>query len=114
MAYSKDFIKTAVAYKQNGHTFKELREAFGIPPETYYQWEDRVESGYYEVKRGKQERNRKIDKEKLKQAVANKPDAYLYELAELFDCTPQAVFYMLENLNITLKKRPLPIMKNQK
>jgi transposase len=114
MAYSIDFIKTAVAYKRNGHTFKELREIFGIPPETYYQWENRVESGYYEVKRDKQERDRKIDKEKLKQAVADKPDAYLYELAELFDCTPQAIFYMLEKLDITLKKRPLPIMKNQK
>jgi transposase len=114
MAYSIDFIKKAVAYKQNGKTFKQLREAFGIPPETYYQWKNRLETGYYEIKKPKQERNRKINKEKLKKAVADKPDAYLHELAYLFDCTPQAVFYMLANLNITLKKRHLPIMKNQK
>ena len=31
MAYDIDFIKRAVAYKQNGHTFSQLREAFGIP-----------------------------------------------------------------------------------
>jgi transposase len=114
MAYSMDFIKTAVAYKQNGHTFKELRETFGIPSQTYYQWEKNLANGYYEVKKEKQERKRKIDKEQLRQAVANKPDAYLYELAELFGCTPQAIFYMLEKMNITLKKRPLPIMKSQK
>ena len=114
MAYSKDFIKAAVAYKQNGHNFKQLRESFGIPPETYYQWNERLGNGYYEIERGKQERHRKIDREQLKQAVARQPDAYLYELAELFDCSEPAIFYMLQKLNITLKKRLLPIVKNQK
>ena len=49
MAYNIDFIKRAVSYKQNGHSFKELREAFDIPPETYYLWERRLESGYYDL-----------------------------------------------------------------
>jgi hypothetical protein len=31
MAYSKDFKGRTVAYKQEGHTFEQLREAFGIP-----------------------------------------------------------------------------------
>ena len=114
MAYDVDFIRRAVAYKQNGHTFNQLREAFDIPPETYYQWKNNLEIGYYEIERGKQERKRKIDREQLKNAVAQKPDSYLYELAELFDCSPQAIFYMLEKLNITLKKRPLPTLKNLK
>ena len=114
MAYSIDFIKKAVDFKQNGHSFKQLREAFGIPPETYYQWKNNLQSGYYEIEKGVQERKRKIDRERLKKAVADKPDAYLYELAELFDCSPQAIFYMLQKMNITLKKRPLPIVKNLK
>ena len=113
MAYSIDFIKRAVSYKQEGHTFKQLREAFDIPPETFYQWEEKLRNGYYETKR-KWERKGKIDKEKLRQAVAETPDAYLYELAELFDCSPQAVFLMLRNMNITLKKRPLAIVKGQR
>jgi transposase len=104
MAYSKDFIQKAVEYKQKGHTFKELREAFGIPAETYYDWKRKLENGYYETPIVR-ERSRKIDKEHLKQAAAENPDAYLYELAEPYGCTPQAVFYMLEKLNITLKKR---------
>ena len=114
MAYSKDFIEAAVSFKQNDHTFKELREAFGIPAETFYQWEDRLNSGYYDEKRPKQERNRKINKELLIKAVAETPDAFLYELAALFSCSPQAVFSMLQKLNITLKKRPLPTVKNLK
>lgn len=114
MAYDIEFIKRAVDYRQNGHSFKQLREAFGIPPETYYQWKYNLEIGYYDIEKGKQERKRKIDREQLKLAVANKPDAYLYEFAELFDCSPQAIFYMLEKMNITLKKRPLPTVKNLK
>jgi len=54
----------------------------------------------------KRQRKCKIDREKLRQAVAEKPDAYLLrELAKQFDCTSQAVFYMLRKLGITLKKK---------
>jgi hypothetical protein len=113
MAYSIGFIKKAVAFKQNEHTFKQLREAFGIPAETFYQWENRRESGYYDVERPKQERRRKIDKELLKKAADENPDAFLYELAALFNCTPQAVFSMLQKQNSAIKKRPLPTVKNQ-
>ena len=112
MRYRIDYKKRAVAYKQEGHTFKQLREAFDIPPETYYIWKEKLKEGYYEIKI-KRERKRKIDKEALKQAVAERPDAYLKELAEQFNCTAVAVFYALEKLKITLKKRPLPIMKNR-
>jgi transposase len=111
MAYSMDYRSAAVSYKEEGHTFKQLREAFKIPPETYYEWKGRLENGYYETIT-RQERSGKIDKEQLKQAVAEHPDAYLRELAEPFGCTPQAVHLMLQNMNITLKKRHLPTAKN--
>ena len=113
MAYSIDFIKRAVAYKQNGHTFKELDEAFGIPSATYYDWEEKLGNRYYDIK-VKRKRRRKIDKKQLKHAVLEKPDAFLKEYAEQFNCTPVAIFYALKNLNITRKKRLLPIMKNLK
>ena len=113
MAYSIDFRKRAVAYKQEGHTFAQLREAFGIPSETFYDWKEKLQSGYY-LTTIKRERKRKIDKVALKQAVAKKPDSYLKELAEPFGCTATAVYYALENLGITIKKRPLPITKNRK
>jgi len=111
MAYSIDFIKRAVAYRQEGHTFAQLREAFDIPSATYYDWEAKLNSGYFDITI-KRERNRKIDKEALKRAVAEKPDAFLQEYAEQFNCTPTAVHYALEKLNITRKKRLLPIPKD--
>jgi len=113
MAYSIDFIKKAVSYKQNGHTFKELDEAFGIPSATYYDWKEKLENGYYDIIIIRK-RKRKIDKEKLKQAVSEKPDAFLKEYAKQFNCTPVAIFYALEDLNITRKKRLLPIMRKMR
>ncbi|MDR2536483.1 MAG: transposase, partial [Treponema sp.] len=83
MAYSLDYKKRVAAYKQECHTFKQLREAFGIPSETYYGWEEKPDSGYFEipVKRG---RKRKIDKDLLRQMVSEKPEAFLKEYAEQF------------------------------
>jgi transposase-like protein len=101
--YSMDFRRRAVAYKDEGHTLKELKEAFGIPAETYYQWKRNLDSGYYQTGTVR-ERRRKIDKNALKQAIAEKPDAYLRELAAKFSCTETAVFYALEKLAITRKK----------
>ena len=109
--YSKDYRKQAVAYKDKGHSFNELKEAFGIPPETYYIWKERLENGYYDIKIVR-ERKRKIDKAELKRAIAEKPDAYLRELAEKFECSETAVFYALEKLKITRKKSLLPITKS--
>ena len=106
MAYSEDYRKRAIEYKDSGHTFGELREAFKIPPRTYYDWKQKSADGYYDRK-VKRQRKRKIDREKLRQAVAERPDAYLSELAKQFGCTAQAVFYMLRKLGITLKKNPL-------
>jgi len=109
--YSIDYRKRAVEYKQEGHTFKELKETFLISSETYYRWVQEYENGFPKPKTPR-ERSRKIDKQRLRQAVEEKPDAYLSELAELFDCTFQAVAKMLKTMKITLKKRPSPTQKN--
>jgi len=69
----------------------------------YYKWEARLESGYYETK-PKQVRRRKIDKDKLRQAIEEKPDMFLHELAQMFDCATQSVHNMLKKLGITRKK----------
>ena len=108
-----DYRLRAVAYRDEGHTFNELKEAFKIPAETYYQWKEKLECGYYDTKIVR-ERKRKINKNELKQMVAEKPDIYLRELADKFHCTEVAVFYALEKLNITRKKSVLPITKNRK
>jgi transposase len=107
MAYSIDFREAAIRFKQAGHTFAELKEAFGITSQTYYNWLNLKENtGTLEVRKVKH-RIRKIDLEKLEQVVKEQPDAYLSEIAATFNCTPQAVFYALKRNKITYKKTSL-------
>jgi transposase len=114
MAYSEDFRKAAVEYKDKGHTFEELKEAYGITNKTYDDWKKLYkETGSY-AKRKVVRKPKKIDLDRLRKAVEEKPDAYLYELAELFKCSEQAVFYALKKIKITYKKRHSPILKNPK
>lgn len=114
MAYSEDFRRRALEYMDVGHTGKELYEAFKIYPSAIARWRKlELETGslnpqYNETRSGK------IDMEKLKQVIEEKPDLYLSELAELFCCTKQAIFYALKRIGITRKKRHLHTVKNQK
>jgi transposase len=114
MAYSEDYRKVAIDYKQKGHSFKELKEVFMITPRTYYQWVENLETcGNVKVEI-KQTRNRKIDPDALKKTIEEKPDAYLRELSKQFNCSTTAVHKRLIQLGYTYKKRHLPTLKNQK
>jgi transposase len=115
MAYDEKYRARAVAFKDNGHTFEELKEVFGIFNDTYYRWQKNKErTGFYAPKSEKRTRKRKIDPEELKMAVKEKPDAYLRELAEKFECSLASVHSRLTQIDITRKKRHLPIRKNLK
>jgi len=105
MAYSVDFRKRAIAFMDEGHTGKQLYEAFKIWPSEVNKWRKLLEeTGSLEPKYRKT-RKRKIDLQKLQQAIERKPDAYLSELAKEFNCTDPAIHYALKRLKITLKKR---------
>lgn len=52
---------------------------------------------------------KKIDPEKLAAYLEELPDAYLYEIAAIFNCSSAAVCKALKRLGYTHKKRPLPI-----
>lgn len=114
MAYSIDYRKAAIEFKQSGCTFTELKKVFKITPRTYYQWVELLETTGSLKYRNANERQRKIDLEKLKQAVEEKPDTYLRELAAKFDVSITAVHKCLIKHKITYKKRRLPTQKNLK
>jgi transposase len=112
MAYSADYRKAAVDYKNNGHTFAELKDVFKITPRTFYQWVEKKEMS--EGVKVKQTRKRKIDIDALKKAVEEKPDAYLRELSLQFNCSTTAVHKRLVQLGFTRKKRHSPIPKSRR
>jgi transposase len=116
MAYCEKYRKAAVEYKDSGHTFVELREAFKVSSSTYYKWlRYKKEFGCYVPPcTGKQKRRGKIDPDKLMEAVKESPDAYLRELAAIFNCSVNAIHKRLKDQKLTLKKRRLRIQRKAK
>ena len=114
MAYNIDYRKAAIEFKQSGNTFAQLKKVFKITPRTYYQWLELQKTTGSLQFRNASERRGKIDPEKLKQALEEKPDAYLRELAVKFGVSVVAVHKRLEKLKITYKKRHSPTPKSQR
>jgi transposase len=91
MAYSRDFREAAIAYKQSGHTFPQLKETFKITPQTYYnRIELKNQTGTLNCRKT-ETRTRKINPQKFIQLLKEKPDAYLFGLANPFNCSPSAI-----------------------
>jgi transposase len=105
MAYSIDFRKQVMMFIAEGHTIKELYDTFRIRPSTVFNWKKLLENNGSLAPVYSKSRSRIIDKEELKRAVEENPDAFLYELSAKFGCTEQAVFYALKKLNITRDKK---------
>ena len=113
MAYDEKYRRKALEFKAAGNTFKRLKEVFGIESSTYYRWKNLLETTGTLKSTPPATRKRKIDSEELKRAIEEKPDVYLRELAEKFDCTGPAIQKRLKKLGITLKKRRSCIPKDQ-
>ena len=109
MAYTVDYRKRVVGYRQEGHTLEETHETFKVAINTIRSWTKKLtEEGTLE-KKPVQRQPRKIAPERLKAYVAAHPDAYLKEIAAEFKCCETAVTYALRRLKITRKKRQLTI-----
>ena len=105
MSYSKDLRERVVKYRLSGHTIKETCEVFGVGNYAVSKWVKQYkETGDLSNKplnRG----CKKIDPEKLKAYIAEHPDAYQREIAEVFECSAVAIRKAMKRLGITRKKR---------
>jgi transposase len=110
--YSKDFKKCAVEFKLNNHNFEEVFKIFRIAQSTLYAWIKEYKEGFPE--KPKRTCEKKINKEKLKKKLEEKPDSELAELAKPFGCSAWAVSKALKKMKFTRKKRLLRTQKNQK
>ena len=107
MAYSIDFRKRAIEYMDEGHTGKELYEAFKIYPSTVSDWRKLLERTKSLKPEYRETRKRKIDIVELERVLERKPDMTLPELAKVFNCTKQAVHATLKRAKITFKKNSI-------
>nr|WP_272506305.1 IS630 transposase-related protein [Moraxella bovis] len=113
MAYSVELKQKALDYLEVCGNINQVATAFGVDRSTIRAWVKKKQSGNLACCSGGY-RYSKIDKQKLLEFIQDNPDAYLYEIAQVFDCSNVAVFKALKRMNITLKKRPqLTLSKTQ-
>ncbi len=104
MRYSLDLRKKVMKHLDKGHTIKETAELFEVGTTTIKEWKKlRAETGSLEHRPHKRKCS-KICSDRLVAYLNEHPDSFLIEIAEVFNCTPQAVFYALKRLGITRKK----------
>jgi len=104
MGYDKKYREKVLEYIDKGHTTKEAQEVFGVGSTAIKRWKAlRRETGSLENK-PLERKNRKICPEKLLALIEERPEFYLSEIAEVFDCTVPAVYYALKRLKVTRKK----------
>jgi len=113
MTYSLDLRKKAIKYVESGGSQTSAANIFGVSSRTIWNWIQRKKQGKLEPKKYEAS-PRKIDDEQLKQLIKKRPDAYLKEIAEVFDVDPSAVFYAFKRLKITLKKRRVSTKKGMR
>jgi transposase len=105
MAYDAKFRERVIRYKDSGHTFAQVHEAFGVDSKRYYVWKKQLaENGKFENHYPATHPGR-IDPEKLKELVDEHPDWFLREFAEVFGVSTQAVQKRFVSLKITRKKK---------
>ena len=104
MSYSKEYRERTIGYRQAGHTLEQTHQVFKVSISTIREWETRLkETG--DLEKNELHRNfRKIDPEKLKAYVEEHPDAYQWELAEVFGCSESGIRDALRRYKITRKK----------
>lgn len=105
--YSNDLRERVLSYYDDGHSQKETSELFGIGRTTLTSWlRLRRDTGSAHLRpRPKKRKSAKIDEQRLREYIEAHPDAYLREIAELFEVSDVAILYACRRFGITRKKR---------
>ena len=91
-------------YWSAGHSKRATAEVFKVSASTLQKWKSQLKETGTLAPKKRRETWRKIEPKKLKQYNEEHPDAYLWEIAEVFGCTEAAVRKAFKRLKITRKK----------
>ena len=105
--YSNDLRDRVLSYYDDGHTQKESCDVFGIGRTTLTSWlKQRRDTGSAHLRpRPKRRRSARIDEQQLRDYLETHPDAYLREIAIVFEVSDVAVLYACRRFGISRKKR---------
>ena len=107
MAYDRDLRLRAIKYIEEGHTLAQAAAVFKVNIGTLISWRKRYRAtGDVKIK-VRCPVNKKIIPENLIKYVEEHPDAYLKEIAEVFDWPLSSVLKRLRKLRLREKKEYL-------
>lgn len=105
MSYPVKYRERVIEYRQEGHTLEETSKVFKVAISTIRKWENQLKERGNLTPKVPKRSFKKIDPSKLKEYVAQHPDANQREIAREFGCALSAVQKALKRLKITRKKR---------
>ena len=103
MSYSVDLREKVMEYRAT-HSIRKTAEIFGVSVSAIQDWEKIQQKTGKLDKKPLERKWRKIDPEKLRAYIAERPDAFLEEIAEAFECSGEAIRLAMKKLKITRKK----------
>jgi putative transposase len=102
--YSKDLRERVVDYVERGNSKVEASRVFKVCRRTIYYWLKLKKTRGNLLHRKPLGVHSTIDENKLRAYLEVNSDAYLYELAEIFNVSSVAIFNALKRYKISYKK----------
>jgi len=103
--YSTDLRKKTVYFIENGHSATIAAKSFKLHLNTVLRWLKMSQKGFLEDPKPKPRKPKKLNQAELKEFVDQNPDLTIKQIANYFNVWPQAVFYRLNKIKYTYKKR---------
>ncbi len=103
--YSVDLREKVLKYLKQNNNQVAASKLFNIGESTVRRWVSQYKHKGHVNPRKRPYAFRRIDPEELKKFLEDNPDLFLFEIAQHFSVTLQAIFYACKRLNITRKKR---------
>lgn len=100
MTYSLDFRRKVLNVKEEENiTFEQASKRFKIGIRTLFRWNKRIKP-----KANRNKPANKIDMDKLREDIKNRPDDFQYERAERFGVSQWGIGLAMRRLKISYKK----------
>ena len=104
-SYSIDFRKIAVQFVKNGEKIGAVSKKLKVDFNSVKRWLKMSENGSLEDQKPKKRKPKKLDPDVLKKYVDKNSDKTLQQIADHFGVWIQAVYYRLDQIGYTYKKR---------
>ena len=113
MSYDIKYRERVLKYLSEGHSEREAATVFRVSRTTIWKWKSRLNETGTLAPAKRKETWRKIEPKKLREYVAEHPDAYQYEIAAAFGVRLYAIQKELKRLGITRKKTTIYRERNE-